>query len=265
MDSFDLELTIESGQTPTFTWEKTAPQRFRRIAGKDEVWLGKGRLGGCLKSSPTFSRASVRRLFRLQDDVSAIYADLAEDDAVLAEAVRRFAGLRLTESDPWESTVCFLVSQNNNIPRIKQIVRGLHVRPDGLNPASGGIMRPEKLVHADVSALKMGYREAFLKQTARLVAENGFSFERLRRRGLDEARDALMELPGVGPKVADCILLYGLGRTEAFPQDVWVKKAVATWYGVTKENNVKEFAAEKWGNNAGYAQQLLFCHAREQL
>jgi len=260
MDSFDLELTIESGQTPTFTWEKTAPQRFRRIAGKDEVWMQDGRL----ECSPAFLKGA-RRLFRLQDNVPAIYSRISEGDAVLSEAVRQYAGLRLTESGPWESTVCFLVSQNNNIPRIKQIVRGLHVRPDGLNPASGGIMRPEKLVHADVSALKMGYREAFLKQTARLVAENGFSFERLRRRGLDEARDALMELPGVGPKVADCILLYGLGRTEAFPQDVWVKKAVATWYGVTKENNVKEFAAEKWGNNAGYAQQLLFCHAREQL
>ncbi len=254
---FDLELTVESGQTPTFTWEKTGFQRFRRIAGPHEVWLDGGRVGGRLKSSASFSKTALRRLFRLQDDVPAIYARLSEGDAVLSQAVQRFAGLRLTEGDPWESTVCFIASQNNHIPRIKQIVRGLH--------APGGLMQPEDLVRADLSGLKMGYREAYLKQTAALVAENGFSFDRLRRRGLDSAREELLQLPGVGPKVADCILLYGLGRTEAFPQDVWVKKAMAHWYGVQKEKDVQAFAEENWGKNAGYAQQLLFCHAREHL
>ncbi len=248
---FDLELTIESGQTPTFTWEKTGPQRFRRIAGHEEVWLDSGRL-----KASGFARPALRRLFRLQDDVPAIYARISRNDAVMADAVRLYAGLRLTEADPWESTVCFIVSQNNHIPRIKQIVRGVIGKE--------GVMPPVEMMRADLSALKAGYREPFLKQTAAVVAENGFSFGRLRRRNLDAAREALMELPGVGPKVADCILLYGLGRTEAFPADVWVKKAMGQWYGV-KELEVQDVAAEKWGKDAGYAQQLLFLKARNEL
>ena len=254
---FDLELTIESGQTPTFTWEKTGLHRFRKIAGNDEVWLDQGILGGSLKASPSFSKSAMSRLFRLQDDVPSIYETLAQDDAVLAAAVKAYSGLRLTEADPWESTVCFLVSQNNHIPRIKQIVRGLHGR--------NGFLKPEELATADFSHLKAGYREPFLKETAALVNENGFSFDRLRRKGIDSAREVLMELPGVGPKVADCILLYGLGRTTAFPTDVWVKKAVATWYGIKKEKDVRDFAAKKWGKTAGYAQQLLFLKARNEL
>lgn len=250
----DLELTFESGQTPTFTWEQVGAQRFRRIAGCEEVWLDSGRL----KTTPDFSKVALRRLFRLQDDVTAVYVRISQDDAVMADAVRPYAGLRLTESDPWESTVCFIVSQNNHIPRIKQIVRGLH---SGQN----GFLRPDELVVADIKHLKTGYREPFLKQTARLVSENGFSFERLRRKKLDAAREALMDLPGVGPKVADCILLYGLGRTEAFPADVWVKKAMGQWYGVKKENAVFDFASERWGKDAGYAQQLLFLKARKEL
>lgn len=250
---FDLELTIESGQTPTFTWEKVGPQRFRRIAGVDEVWLDSC---GCLEAFDGFRRGA-RKLFRLQDDVSAIYTGLAQDDAVLAEAVRDYGGLRLTESDPWETTVCFIVSQNNNIPRIKKIVRGLHDEK--------GIWNPEKLAFTDIAHLKAGYREPFLKGAAALVAENGFSFDRLRQRGLEEARVELMELPGVGPKVADCILLYGLGRTEAFPADVWVKKAMSKWYGVKNEKEIFGFASDRWGEDAGYAQQLLFCHARKTL
>jgi len=253
MAFFDLELTIESGQTPTFTWEKVGPQCFKRIASTSEVWLDRGKL----QTSPDFSKSALRRLFRLQDDVAAIYARLSEDDSVLDDAVRQYSGLRLTESDPWETTVCFIASQNNHIPRIKQIVRGLH--------GKSGILKPEELVAAEIGHLKAGYREPFLKQAAAMVAENGFSFDRLRRAGLDEARESLCELPGVGPKVADCILLYGLGRTEAFPADVWVKKAIATWYGVKKENRIFDFAQERWGKDAGYAQQLLFWKARNEL
>ncbi len=241
-----------------------------------------------MKAAEGFEKKA-SELFRAADDLERIYAELSEGDAVLAEAVKSFGGMRLTKSSPWETTVCFIASQNNNIPRIKKIVCGLHkphctgsrepglverttvpfvggiLQPGGCACATSasGILQPEELLIADLAPLKSGYREAYLKKTARMVVENGFTFDALERKPFDEARSALQELPGVGPKVADCILLYGFGRTEAFPVDVWIAKAMKKWYRIGKERQIQEFARERWGDCAGYAQLLLFLKARK--
>ncbi|HLD75968.1 MAG TPA: DNA glycosylase [Candidatus Norongarragalinales archaeon] len=246
--AFDLELTMASGQTPTFTFEKTGHQAFSKINTGRKIWQTNGKIGHF-----GFSKKEISDLFRMRDDADSIYSGLAEGDPVLSDAVSRFGGLRLTRSDPWESTVCFLVSQNNHFSRISQIVRGLH--------GDGGILKPDELLSKNLKPLKMGYREKYLKELCRVVAENGFSFDRLNRLSVDAARDALVQLPGVGPKVADCILVYGYAK-PAFPVDVWVRKAMQNWYRVKGDRAIQEFSENQWGKHRDYAQQLLFWNAR---
>ncbi len=242
---------MDSGQTPTFTWKKIGEKHYRKIGGKQEVKLW----GGKLFASGGFEKKA-RELFRLDDDLHKIYATISQGDDIMQSAVAEYSGLRLTKSDSWETTVCFLISQNNNISRIKKIVSGLH--------GEKGIFSPQEIMEADLSPLKIGYREPYLRETAQLIAENGFSLEKISKLGLDDGREALMELPGVGPKVADCIILYGFGKTNAFPTDVWIKKAMRKYYAIEGEKKIQEFAEEKWGENAGFAQQLLFCKARKE-
>ncbi|MBI5635346.1 hypothetical protein HY993_00090 [Candidatus Micrarchaeota archaeon] len=250
---FDLELTMDSGQTPTFTWMKIGSQHYKKIGGGHEIRLGENKE---LQPSKGFEKQS-REMLRLDDDLQGIYKKISRGNKVLQSAVAEYSGLRLTKSDAWETTVCFLVSQNNNIARIKKIVSGLHGKT--------GIFSPLEILEADLTPLKLGYREEYLKKTAELICENGFSLPKISKLGLIDAREALMELPGVGPKVADCILLYGFGKTNAFPTDVWVKKAMQEYYGIKSEKQIQEFAESTWGENAGFAQQLLFLKARKEL
>ncbi len=246
--ALDLQRTMESGQTPTFTWRRESENAYRKLDGNGMLTLAEGKLS----LAPQFKRQSLEML-RAQDDLQKIFAKLAEDDAVMAGATSAFPGLRLTKSDAWETTASFIASQNNNIPRIKKIVAGLH--------ANGGFLQPEEILAANLAPLKMGYREKYLKATAEMIARNGFSLEKLARLPTAEARLQLLQLPGVGPKVADCIMLYGLGKTDAFPLDVWVARAMKERYGV-ESKGAQAFAERKWGSLAGYAQQLLFERAR---
>ncbi len=246
--AFDLELTFASGQTPTFTFEKTADVRFRKIGSEKTLWQEEGNLGYAGYSSKELSV-----FFRFEDDVPSIYSDFARNDPVLSDAVSRLGGLRLTRSDPWETAVCFLVSQNNHFARISRIVRGLH--------GESGVLKPEEILSKNLKPLKMGYREDYLKDLCRAVAENGFSFARLKRLSVEAARDELAGLPGIGPKVADCILVYGYAK-PAFPVDVWVRKAMAAYYHVEGKRAIQEFSEQRWGDKRDYAQQLLFWKAR---
>lgn len=248
----DLELTMESGQTPTFTWQRTGGQRYEKICGKQEVWLDEN---GQLSCSSGFGERA-KKLFKSSDNVQKIFEEISEGDPVLQQAVKDFPGLRLTESGAWETTVCFITSQNNNIKRIRGIVEKLH--------GENGIVSPQELLEKDLRPLRLGYREDYLKGTARAVVENGFSLEKVARKKTLDAREELCVLPGVGPKVADCILLYGMGKNDAFPADVWVKRAMARWYGARAEKQLQEKARERWEKNAGYAQQLLFLKARSE-
>ncbi|NUN11216.1 DNA-3-methyladenine glycosylase 2 family protein [Candidatus Micrarchaeota archaeon] len=244
----DLSLTMDSGQTPTFTWKKQGENHYVSLDGKHYL----KQLSG-LEYSEGFDVAA---FFKLKDDLKKIHSKIIEDDDILSQAINQFNGLRLTKSNEWETLCCFLISQNNNIKRIQGIVSKLY--------SDSSFLTPEQLLRTNLTPLKLGYREKYLVETARLIVENGFNLEKIKRKNAEDAREQLCELPGVGRKVADCVLLYGFGRNDVFPADVWVNKAMLEWYGVP-EKQVQEFASEKWGKHAGYAQQLLFCKARKEL
>ena len=243
---FDIAFTMDSGQTPTFTWAKNENDYTELSSGHKLP----------LRISELSQSEKYIKMFRLQDDVISIYENISEDDSVLSAAIAKFGGLRLTHCNEWESTVAFLLSQNNHIKRIQKNYFDVHT--------TCGKITPENVLNADISQLKLGYREKYLKETARLIAENGFDLIRINKLNVEDAREILQELPGIGPKVADCILLYGFGKTECFPTDTWIYQAMEKYYAV-RPKDVQAFAKERWGKHAGYAQQLLFCKARSEL
>ncbi len=244
-----LGQTLDCGQC--FRWECLPDGSWRGCAGNRCAHLTAENLAGVL-AEPFWAR-----YFDMGRDYGAIRRQLSTLDPLLGEAARYAPDLRILNQDPWEALCSFLLSQCNNIKRIKGLVARL-CRAYG-EPAGevASFPRPEALAgcsEQELRALGCGYRAGYVVAAARQTAEGKLDFARLRRLPLPEARRELMELPGIGPKVADCVLLYGLHRLEAFPMDVWMKRAMKTFFPGKKP--------EDFGNFAGIAQQYIFYYSR---
>ncbi|MFN3653075.1 MAG: DNA-3-methyladenine glycosylase family protein [Armatimonadota bacterium] len=231
------------------------------------------------------------RFLGLDTPLAEVYRRLRPDPH-LARAVEAAAGLRILRQDPWECVAGYICSQWNNIPKI-ELSTGRIARDWGtVHPWDGGVEvpvlpPPERLAELEPEALKscaLGYRCKYLVRTAQRVAAGEIDLPSLRRLPYREALAALLALPGIGRKVADCILLFSLDQPEAFPVDVWVRRVVHELYGealsaylpdaaarVEKGLTPREydailcFAWDRWGALAGYAQQYLFYTRRAGL
>jgi N-glycosylase/DNA lyase len=192
----------------------------------------------------------------------------------MRRAVHACRGLRLLRQDPWECLASFILSSTKQIVQIRQIVAQLCAcfgepvpTPPG-RPAAFSFPTAARLAQASEAELrgcKMGFRAPYLLQTARAVAEFKPALGTLAGVGAELARDALLELPGVGRKIADCVLLFAYGHQDAFPLDVWVTKALRELYFPKRRVQAKRlqrFAQTHFGPNAGYAQQYLFHYMR---
>lgn len=212
----------------------------------------------------------------LDMDYSKIKYELAAKDPVIKEAITKGRGIRILQQDLWETIVSFIISQNNNIPRIKGCIEKLcnlfgeeaEIEISELNIEGSdasfselkacNVPTPEKLAGLtvdDLSEVRLGYRARYLIDSANQVLE----------KGMPQTYEELCALTGVGPKVANCILLFGLGDMRSFPIDVWVKRVMNRMYGIeeNKTKEMKEFATETFGDFGGIAQQYLFYYIRE--
>ncbi len=242
----NLRLTMESGQPPNFIWSKEGNKYSRYIGGeKCYIWEDNG-----LRCSEGFEE-HVLRLLRAGDDLNKIYKKISTD-AALKRAIKNYQGLRVTLSEPWETMTCFICSINNNIPRIRKNVQSLM--------KEGRILTPEEILRADLRNCKLGFRERFLKETAELMSS--YDFEKIVKMDYENAKQALMEFPGVGAKVADCVLLYGYGFLQAFPIDVWIRRAMEKYYRKKKPAEIRKFAEQRWSKYAGYANTYLYAAVR---
>jgi len=216
-----------------------------------------------------FSRQQVASYFRLDDDLEAIR--VAISDPSVEGAFSTYPGLRIIRQEPWETLVSFVISQVSNVIRISRTVETLAMHygdhlGDGL---SASFPLPEQLAQADDNALRLlglGYRAPHLVSISNAVNDGHLFLEPLRYAPYEEARATLMELPGVGPKVADCCLLFSLDHLEAFPVDRWVIRAVEEWFDVRpgmSQEAMGIWARERFGPYAGYAGQYLFHSRRE--
>ncbi|MEM4239875.1 MAG: DNA glycosylase [Candidatus Woesearchaeota archaeon] len=209
------------------------------------------------------SERFVRHFFGLDENYLEIMHQLSKDPA-LRIAIKKYPGLRIIRQDPWECTVGFLCSQFSNIKKIKKNMEciaekfGKPVIFRGKKfytfPSPGALKDIAKLKKCSV-----GFRAKYIAGVNARVSDVWFAG--LRKLTYKQAREKLMELPGIGEKVADCILLFSLGFTESFPVDVWMERVLKECYPEAKKmklNQMGDFGRKKWGRMAGYAQQYLY-------
>lgn len=245
--NFSLKHTLESGQF--FRYEQTGEwyrcfEREKRFRIKQT---------GNLLEFKGVNKKYVRQLFGLNADYVKIITGLGKDKKLLP-ALNYAKGLRIMQRDPWETLISFQCSVMSNIKKIQLNVKLLsEAFGKGSFPEPGQINNLQK-----IKKCATGFRAEWIHQTNDLVDDTYFT--KLRRMKYENAVSELIRLPGVGKKVADCVCLFGLGKTEAFPVDVWMARVMQEKYKV--DRNVPEFARSKWGKHAGWAQQYLYHWSR---
>ncbi len=205
------------------------------------------------------------RYFDLERDYSTIKKQYAHDP-YLQKGMEYAGGIRVLRQPPFETLISFIISSNNNVLRISKIIETICQRYGEKIKEHYDFPTADVLASLSVQDLEKcgtGYRARYIIETAKMIC-GGFDLDGLRKASYFEARHRLTALPGVGPKVAECVALYSLGFTQAFPGDVWMKKVLCNVYGYTGKNDadLRAFVDEKFGEYAGIAQQYLFHYAR---
>ena len=211
-----------------------------------------------------------RDFFDLDTDYSAITSAFEEDEIVSA-AVRSCPGMRLLNQEPFETLITFIISANNNIPRIRKIVEAIcrlcgdRINCEGERYAFPSPEQLAALSEEDLKKCGAGYRAAYIAETSKVIADRKVDLNAVEKLEYTAAKKELCRLKGVGPKVADCILLFSMHKKNAFPMDVWIKRTLNVLFGFTPKNDKEamEFARDRFGEWGGIIQQYLFWYARE--
>lgn len=271
-EDYALAETLLSGQA--FRWKKVQEGWESVISGR---WVRLVEEPEGIRAF-TMQRADDWRWLRdyLQIDIKLpSVIDTFPKDEHLRNAVAECRGLRLLKQDKWECLASFILSSTKQIVQIQQIVGLLCVRFGRVvaAPSAGWHAFPDveqiaQLSEADLRCCKMGFRAPYLKGSAEMIMRGDVSLEAIAEMDVVEARAQLMRLPGVGRKIADCVLLFAYGFQQAFPVDVWVLKAIRQLYFPRRRPNAKrvqKFTESYFGPNAGYAQQYLFHYMRTRV
>ena len=256
-DGLDLPHTLDCGQA--FRWEETESGVWRGTAYGKYLELKKAEDGTLVLFNTTESdfNGIWRKYFDLDRDYNAVNAQIGKNE-ILKSAAEYSSGIRILNQEPWETLCSFIISQNNNIKRIKGIISrfcdnfgedkgNFHAFPTAEKTAA--------LTLDDLAVLRSGFRAKYILDAAQKVASGEIDLERLKAVSTDNAREELMKIKGVGPKVADCALLFSLCHIDAFPKDVWIKRAMQALFGGELPDEAKPYA--------GIAQQYIFFYARE--
>jgi N-glycosylase/DNA lyase len=268
---YDLGATLESGQAFRWNrvdggWNGVIHNRWVRLRVDEFSVTAEA-------AQPVADWSWLTNYLQIDLDLNLVVATFPDDEPIRA-AVTACRGLRLLRQDPWECLASFILSSTKQIVQIRQIVSILCERFGEPLPAAPqyapafGFPSPARLARAsegELRACKMGFRAPYLLETARSVAAGIISLERLRELPVVIAREELVKFPGVGRKIADCVLLFAYGFQSAFPVDVWVIKALQKLYFPRRRASAKRlrhFSETHFGPNAGYAQQYLFHYMR---
>ena len=278
LNHFNIRQILESGQV--FRFEKisdysyllNAKQKLIKITQKTE------------SSSAIIyntNMSEVDEIWVPYFDIDTNYNDiaqiLAQKDEYMQAAVNFGEGIRILRQDPWEMLISFIISQNKAIPHIKECIRlitqqfGFALEQiDSMDKHYYSFPTPKELSRAteeELRACKVGFRAPYIMDACRKILNGEIILNDLYIMPTEEARAALMSIKGVGPKIADCILLFAYGKTEVFPTDVWIKRVIEGFYFEGREMppaEIQAFAKSYFGDLAGYAQQYLFYYGREQ-
>lgn len=272
VNSFNLTHIFECGQC--FRWNKNKDMSYTGIVGKNVINISKINNDIYVKS---FGEDDLKTLFNTYFDMNTDYEKiknkLRKIDRFMEESIKYGDGIRLLNQDLWETIISFIISANNNIPRIKGIIERICKRYGNKIVWNGieyySFPTPEQLEKAtiqDLRILGLGFRDVRVYETTKMVINGEIDFDKLHKeKDTQIVRDELLKLPGVGPKVGDCILLFStLKRLDVFPIDVWVRRVMNELYIHNEDENkvnkklVLKIANEKFGNLCGIAQQYLF-------
>jgi len=281
---FDLERTLRCGQV--FRWKKSDAWWYG-VVGKKVIKARQ--IGDTLEFQvfpPSENTEFIANYFRLDDDLPLILSNI-EKDQHIRKAILHSRGLRLIRQKPWECLISYVCATCKNIPAIENMIHNLakkfgeKIRADHHNFYT--FPQPHDLAEASLQELKeckLGYRAQYVLNTSRTICKNEFNLEALRTMDYENAKPELLQLPGVGQKVADCVLLFSLDKLEAFPVDVWIKRIILQSYSKHFEKpfidkilkrtslapheyrKINSFGREYFGELAGYAQEYLFQYKR---
>lgn len=259
-NGIDLKKTFECGQC--FRFESSGENSFEGVLNGQYISV-------CQKDGYLFfehtdcgCEDAIRSFFDMDTDYGIITATLIKTDEVMKRAAEFGKGIRILKQDLFETIISFIISQNNNIPRIKKIIDSL-CKNFGKEIVAGdktvfsfpSLTELKNVTVENLAVIRAGFRAKYIVDAVAKIASGEVSLERIKELSYEESKTELMKIKGIGPKVADCVLLFGAGKYGAFPKDVWVKRVMKTLYN--DENAVIE------GEFAGIGQQYLFYYARE--
>jgi len=269
-DSINLENTINSGQV--FLWKKHK-EFWYGINGQDVLKINdSGKI-------TTYSNKKYD-FFRTGDNIEKIIKSISKDKTTKI-AVKKYLGLRLLRQDPFQCFISFIVSSNSNIQKIKSSLENISIqfgkKVEFDDKEFYLFPEPKKIVDASIQEIQncgVGYRAKFIIDAAKMVESEQIDFEYMKKSNYQDAKKMILSTPGIGNKVADCILLFSLDKLEAFPLDRWMIRILEKYYlekfGLrTKSITEKQYdilhekIVNYFGPYAGYAQQFLFKMERE--
>ena len=266
----NVENSINSGQV--FLWKKNNLNWYG-INGQDILKITNS---GNVKSYQNVKTD----FFRKKDDIEKIIKSISKD-SITKKAVKQYLGLRILEQDPFQCLISFVVSSNSNIQKIKSSLENISKKfgkkVEFENQEFFLFPEPKKLANATIDEIKMcgvGYRSRFIKEAAKIVVKKEINFGYLKKSSYQNAKEEICQIPGIGNKVADCILLFSLNKLESFPLDRWMIRILEKYYShkfqlETKTITEKQYEilhekiVNHFGPFAGYSQQFLFKMERE--
>ena len=264
--NFEPEKIFTCGQC--FRWNVYGEDKFRGVVGDKVLKVSRKGNDILLEGTDLDEYTKVwHKYFDMERDYSKIITFLS-DDPVIFPAVLYGEGIRILKQDFFECVISFIISANNNIPRIQGIIEKLcglfgkkipHYDGDYYSFPSSADMKG--VTEEMLSPLKCGYRAKYIAKTINAFNDGQIDKELIESLPYEDAKRELCKISGVGPKVADCILLFSMGRFDVFPTDVWVKRIMSELYGCS-ENEVAKIGRQFYGDYAGIAQQFLFFFRR---
>ncbi|WAC05599.1 MAG: DNA glycosylase [Methanoregula sp.] len=268
-EPFSLDLTLSCGQA--FRWEQRPDGWWYGVVGNRVIKIRQGKTALTYEGAPPHF---IRHYFSLDTDLNAITSSF-DRDPFIHEAISNCKGLRLLRQPAWECLISYICATNSNIPMIKRRIANIaqsfgtplefegktyHAFPDHASLASA--------CAPDLSECKLGYRSPYVLDTACDIEDERVWYDSIASLSYEPARLALMKLQGVGPKAADCILLFAFQKYEAFPVDVWIRRIMRDNYIKTLSNDssltgweydtIRRFAQKHFGKYCGYAQEYLY-------
>ena len=260
---FELAHIFECGQC--FRWKLNTDGSFVGVM-KDGVILIRKKNNNYEIESSIEDINKIKDYLDMNTNYTRIKEILCENDENMKAASNYGFGIRILNQDPWEMLISYIISAANNIPRISKTIENLSKACGKEITFNGGTYylfpTPEELSKAtiqDLRTLNLGFRDKYVYGATQMVLNGEIDLEKVKSLPYKEAKKELMKVPGIGEKVADCILLFSMKKSEAFPVDTWIKKVMSELYVDSRNTKkISAFAEMKFGKYAGIAQQYLF-------